>query len=206
MSDTLRIYSFPLSGHSHRVVLFANLAGIAHEVIKVDLATGEHKQAPYLAINPLGQVPAIQDGEATICDSNAILVYLARKYAPQYLPTDPVLEAEVQKFLTVAAGELMYGACAARLITVFNGPFDPAFTASVAESYLGRMEVHLAGREYLVGDSPTIADVALYTYTAHAPEGNISLEAYPNVRRWLATIEVLDGFVPMIETKVGLRA
>lgn len=68
------------------------------------------------------------------------------------------------------------------------------------------MEVHLAGRDYLVGESPTIADVALYTYTAHAPEGNISLKAYPNVRRWLATIEALDGFVPMIETKVGLRA
>lgn len=59
MPNALKIYSFPLSGHSHRVILFASLAGIAHEVIDVDLANGEHKKPPYLSINPAGQVPAI---------------------------------------------------------------------------------------------------------------------------------------------------
>lgn len=206
MSSVIRIHSFPLSGHAHRVVLFANLAGIAHEVIKVDLPAGEHKQPPFLALNPFGQVPVVEDGEAVISDSNAILVYLARKYAPDYLPTDPVQEAEVQKFLTLAAGELAYGPAAARLITVFNAPLNPESTSSIANAFLSKIDGHLDGRQFLVGDKPTIADVSLYTYVAHAPEGNIALDDYANVRCWLANVEALDGFVPMMETKAGLRA
>ena len=92
MSNAIKIHSFPLSGHAQRVELFANIAGIAHDVINVDLAGGEHKQAPFLALNPAGQVPVLEDGDVVITDSNAILVYLARKYAPNYLPTDAVSE------------------------------------------------------------------------------------------------------------------
>lgn len=202
----IRIHSFPLSGHAHRIELFASLAGIGHEVINVDLAAGEHKKEPFLTLNPAGQVPVIEDGDTVLSDSNAILVYLARKYAPSWLPTDPVAEAEVQKFLTLAAGEIAFGPAAARLINVFNAPLDPGFAATVAERVLGKLEAHLEGRNFLVGDAPTIADVAIYSYTAHAPEGGISLDAYPNVRRLLGNVEALNGFKPMPETKVGLRA
>lgn len=206
MTKPVKIHSFPLSGHAHRAVLFANLAGIDHEVIQVDLGSGEHKQPAFLALNPTGQIPVLEDGETIISDSNAILVYLARKFAPQYLPTDPVLEAEVQKFLTLAAGELAFGPAAARLINVFKRDLDREFTHTVAERFLGKIESHMEGRDFLVGDSPTIADVALYSYTAHAPEGDVSLEPYPNVRRLLSNIEALDGFIPMQATKVGLAA
>ncbi|NJN45723.1 MAG: glutathione S-transferase [Candidatus Competibacteraceae bacterium] len=206
MSQAIRIHSFPLSGHAHRVVLFASLAGIAHEIINVDLAAGEHKQPAFLALNPVGQVPVIEDGDVVVSDSNAILVYLARKYAPSFIPQDPKLEAEVQKFLTLAAGEIAFGPAAARLITVFNAPLDAEFAKATADKVLTKLENHLEGREFLVGDKPTIADVSLYSYTAHAPEGNVSLEPYPNVRRWLANIEALPGFVPMPATKVGLAS
>jgi glutathione S-transferase len=206
MSNTLRIHSFPLSGHAHRVELFASLAGIAHEVINVDLAKGEQKSEAFLALNPAGQVPVIEDGETVVSDANAILVYLARKYAPAYLPSDSVAEAEVQKFLTLAAGEVAFGPAAARLINVFNAPLDPEFCKTVAERVLGKLEAHLEGRDFLVGDAPTIADVAIYSYVAHAPEGGISLEPYANVRRLLANIEGLKGFKPMPVTPVGLRA
>ena len=206
MSNAVRIHSFPLSGHAHRVVLFANLAGINHEIINVDLANGAHKEPAFLAKNPAGQVPMIEDGDAIISDSNAILVYLARKYAPAYIPNDPVGEAEVQKFLTLAAGELAFGPAAARLINVFNAPLDVDFTHATAAKVLGKLEAHLEGRAFLVGDAPTIADVAIYSYTAHAPEGGVSLTPYPNVRRLLANIEALDGFVPMPSTPVGLNA
>jgi len=206
MSNTLRIHSFPLSGHAHRVELFASLAGIAHEVINVDLAKGEQKGEAFLALNPAGQVPVIEDGDTVITDANAILVYLARKYAPAYLPSDPVAEAEVQKFLTLAAGEIAFGPAAARLINVFNAPLDAAFCKTVAERVLGKLEAHLEGRDFLVGTTPTIADVAIYSYVAHAPEGDISLAPYANVRRLLANIEVLKGFKPMPVTPVGLSA
>lgn len=206
MSNAIRIHSFPLSGHAHRVELFASLAGIAHEVINVDLASGAHKQAEFLALNPAGQVPVIEDGDVVITDSNAILVYLARKYAPAFISEDPKEEAEIQRFLTLAAGEIAFGPAAARLITVFNAPLDADFAKATAEKVLGKLEMHLEGREFLVGDKPSIADVAIYSYTAHAPEGNVSLDQYPNVRRLLANIESLKGFVPMQVTKVGLAA
>ncbi|MCL1127443.1 glutathione S-transferase family protein [Shewanella surugensis] len=206
MSNSIRIHSFPLSGHAHRVELFANLAGIAHEVINVDLASGANKHSEFLALNPLGQIPVIEDGDTVIADSNAILVYLARKYAPSYIPHDPVGEAEVQKFLTLAAGEIAFGPAAARLITVFNASLDADFAKETATKVLSKLEAHLDNREFLVGDNPTIADVAIYSYVAHAPEGNVSLAPYPNVRRLLVNIETLEGFKPMPITKVGLAA
>ena len=206
MSDILRFHSFALSGHAHRVVLFANVAGLRHEVIEVDLANQAHKTSAFLAMNPFGQVPVLQDGPVTLSDSNAILVYLARKYAPRFLPSDPVAEAEVQKFLTLAAGELAFGPAAARLITVFNAPLSAAFCAVVSERVLTKLEQHLAGRDFLVGAGPTIADIAIYSYTAHAPEGGIALDPYPNVQRFLANVEALTGFVPMPTTQAGLRA
>jgi glutathione S-transferase len=63
------------------------------------------------------------------------------------------------------------------------------------------LEGHLTGRRFLVGEAPTIADVAIYTYTAHAPEGGVSLEPYPAIRGWLERIEALPGFVPMVRLK-----
>jgi len=206
MTNSITIHSFPLSGHAHRVELFASLAGIKHEVNNINLAEGEHKQAPFLALNPLGQVPTIEDGKMVISDSNAILVYLARKYAPDYLPQEPELEAEIQKFLTLAAGELAFGPAAARLINVFNAPIDADFAKAIAEKVLTKLDDHLVDREFLVGNKPTIADIAIYSYTAHAPEGDISLTPYPNVQRLLANIESLPGFKAMPTTKVGLLA
>jgi glutathione S-transferase len=206
MTSSITIHSFPLSGHAHRVELFASLAGIKHEVNNINLAEGEHKKAPFLALNPLGQVPTIEDSKTVISDSNAILVYLARKYAPNYLPQDPELEAEVQKFLTLAAGEITFGPAAARLINVFNAPLDADFAKAIAEKVLIKLENHLVDREFLVGTKPTIADVAIYSYTAHAPEGGVSLTPYPNVQRFLTNIESLPGFKAMPTTKVGLLA
>lgn len=203
MTQPIRIHSFPLSGHAHRVRLFASLAGIPHEIVDVNLKAGEHKEPAFLALNPFGQVPVIEDGELVISDSNAILVYLAKQYAPQYIPKEPKLEAEVQQFLTLAAGELAFGPAAARLINVFNAQWDMDGCRTIAAKLLLKLDAHLEGRQFLVGESPTIADIAIYTYTAHAPEGGISLENYPNVQRLLSNVEGLPGFVPMLKTEVA---
>ena len=206
MSNAVRIHHASLSGHAHRALVFAKLAGIAHEAIEVDLANGAHQTPQFLALNPNGQVPVIEDGDTVIHDSNAILVYLARKYAPVWMPTDPEGEAEVQRWFSLAAGEIAFGSCAARLITVFGVPIDPDVAAANAAKAMSKLEAGLEGREWLVGDRPTVADVAAYSYTAHAPEGNVSLEPYPNIRAWIARFEALDGFVAMPTTPVGLAA
>jgi glutathione S-transferase len=206
MNNAITIHGFPLSGHSHRVELFASIAGINHELNTIDLAAGEHKQAAFLALNPDGQVPTIVDDGEAISDSSAILVYLARKYANDYLPQNPVEEAQVQRFLTLAAGEIAFGPAAARLINVFNADIDPVFAKNIAEKALTKLERHMSGKEYLVANRPTIADIAIYSYVAHAPEGGISLAPFPNVGRLLANVEALEGFKPMVSSKVGLLA
>ncbi|MBV6633907.1 MAG: glutathione S-transferase [Alphaproteobacteria bacterium] len=205
-TNAIRIHRHALSGHSHRVQLFAALTGIAYETVDVDLAVGEHKAEPFLSLNPVGQVPVIEDGSTVIADSNAILVYLAQSYAPDWLPQDPISQAEVQKFLSLAAGDIAYGPAAARLITVFGADLDAARSKAIAAQAFARLEAHLDSREWLVGERPSIADVAIYSYTAHAPEGNVPLEPYPNLRALLGRIEALPGFVPMAPTAIGLAA
>ncbi|NIF59655.1 glutathione S-transferase [Enterobacter sp. Ap-916] len=203
----MKLYSFPLSGHAHRARLFISLLGLPHEVVELDLKAGANKQPEYLALNPFGQVPLLDDEGTLIPDSNAILVYLAKKSGQSaWLPEDPQGAAAVQRWLSVAAGDLAFGPAAARLVTVFGAKFNPDEVIARAHVVLGRLEQHLAGREWLVGDHPTIADVAIYSYTSSAPEGNVALSAYPAVNAFLRRIEALPGFVPFVKTAAGLNA
>jgi glutathione S-transferase len=204
----MKLYFHPLSGHAHRAQLFLSLAGIAHELIEVDLAGGAHKQPGFLAMNAFGEIPVLDDGGVIIADSNAILVYAARKIGPSHwLPADIVEEAEVQRWLSVAAGKIAYGACAARLITVFNAKFDAEEVIAQAHATIAVVEQTLANRRWIAGTAePTIADVALYSYIERAPEGNVDLSGYPAVDTWLRRIEALPGFVPFTRTRAGLDA
>jgi len=206
--NNIKLYRHPLSGHSHRAQLLLSLLGLSAELVDVDLAAGEHKQAAFLARNGFGQVPVLEDGDSTIADSNAILVYLAERYdaGNTWLPADPALAAEVQRFLSTAAGQVASGPAAARLVNVFGAALDHQRAIDVAHNVLGVLESHLDGRDWLVGNQPTIADVANYAYIAHAPEGDVSLDNYPQVRAWLQRIAALPGFVPMQATAVGLAA
>ncbi|OLS59174.1 glutathione S-transferase family protein [Pseudomonas putida] len=203
----MKIHHHPLSGHAHRAVLFASLLGVPHELVEVDLAAGAHKSPAFLALNPFGQIPVLEDGETVIADSNAILVYLAKKAGrTDWLPEDALGAARVQRWLSVAAGELAYGACAARLITVFNARFNAEEVIARAHVMLGHLEQHLADRQWLAADHPTLADVAIYSYVAQAPEGNVDLSDYPAVNAFLRRFEALQGFVPFTQSRAGLRA
>lgn len=199
------LHGFPLSGHSHRISLFLALLGLPHETIRVDLPNRAQKQPEFLAMNPFGQVPVIDDDGTVVADSNAILVYLATRYGEEHwLPRDPVTAAEVQHWLSVASGPVFNGPCAARLVTVFNAPLDHARAKATADALFAVMEPHLATRRFLAGtDTPTVADVSCYGYIAHAPEGGVSLAPYPHIRAWLGRIEALPGFVAMPASKIA---
>ena len=206
--STIKLYRHALSGHSHRVETFLSILGLPADIVDVDLANGAHKQPDYLAKNRFGQVPVLEDGSDTLSDSNAILVYLATRYdaSRTWLPEDLVAAAEVHRFLSVAAGKIAYGPAAARLVNVFGATLDHDNAINTAHAVLADLDAHLAGRNWLVTEQPTIADIANYAYIAHAPEGDVSLEDYANVRAWLQRIEQLPGFVPMQATAVGLAA
>ncbi|KVN69337.1 glutathione S-transferase family protein [Burkholderia ubonensis] len=206
-SVPIRVYSFPLSGHAHRVRLFLSLLGVPFEVVDVDLAAGEQRRPAFLALNPFGQVPVIDDGGVVLSDSNAILVYLAKRYGDaHWLPDDPAGAAAVQRWLSLAAGPIAAGPAAARLVTVFGAPLDHAQAKRVAVRLFDVIDAEFAKQPFAAGAQPTIADIAAYTYIAHAPEGGVSLDPYPHVRAWLARVEALPGFVGMPSTRAGLLA
>jgi len=196
----IRLYRHALSGHSHRVELFLSLLGLPCELIDVNMVRGAHKAPDFLAKNnPFGQIPVIEDGDIAIADSNAILVYLATRYdsTGRWLPRDAVAAARVQQWLSVAAGQLACGPSMARLAVVFGARLDLDRAQAIGRQLYDVLDGYLAKRQFLVGDTPTIADIAIYSYTAHAPEGGVSLDPYGHVRAWLARIKALSGFIPM---------
>ncbi|CUX55273.1 Disulfide-bond oxidoreductase YfcG [compost metagenome] len=203
----MKLYHFPLSGHAHRARLFLSLLNVKAEIVDVDLAHGEHKTPEFLKLNPFGQVPVLEDGDVVVNDSNAILVYVATKFGRKdWLPDDLASTAKIQKWLSVAAGEIAYGPCAARLVTVFGADFRAEEVIARAHRVLALINAELDDHPFMTGETPTIADVALYSYIAGAPEGNVDLAAHPHVLQWLARIEALPGFVPFPKTPVGLAA
>ncbi|MEO9781878.1 MAG: glutathione S-transferase [Sedimentitalea sp.] len=204
MTTPIKLYRNPKSGHCHRVELMLAFLGVTYETIDLDMANGAHKAPDYLKISPFGLVPAIDDGGYTLADSNAILIYLVQTYGQgsQWLPTDPKAAAEVQRWLSVAADNIYSGPCAARLVKVFGAPLDHAAAVQKAHALFKVMEAHLQNRTWLATDEITIADVAGYSYIAHAPEGGVDLAPYPNIRTWLGRIEAQPGFVPMATSPI----
>ena len=206
-TQPIKLYRAAISGHAHRVELFMSLLGLPFELIDVDLAAGAHKKPEFLAINPFGQVPVMVDGDVTLADSNAILVYLTLRYAvdaEQWLSSEPVAAAAVQRWFSVAAGLLAFGPATARRITLFKQAISTDEATARSHALFAVMNQQLAQSAFLAGNTPTLADIANYSYAARAPEGNVSLTSYPHLRAWLARIEALPGFVPMVKLPIGL--
>ncbi|MFO0551550.1 MAG: glutathione S-transferase [Polyangiaceae bacterium] len=194
----LVLHRFLLSGHCHRVELFLSLLGLEVELVDVNLVVGDQRRPEFLAKNAFGQVPVLEDGDVVVSDSNAILVYLANRYDRDgvWLPRDPVLAARTQRWLSVAAGPLASGPAAARVARLFGRP-DDVKAQEQAQKLFDVMNAELETTPFFGGERPTIADLALYAYTARAPEGGVSLEPWPRLRAWLGRVEALDRFVPM---------
>ena len=195
----MKLYDSMYSGHSHRVRLLCGLLGLDLELEPVDMKSLAHKSPEFLKLNPFGQVPVLQDADVVLRDSVAIILYLAENYDDErtFLPTDPIARAHVYEWLATAAGPVYLGPSRARVIKAWGRPGDYDQAVATSHQLLGVMNNHLESRSWLVGDGPTLADVACYSYLAVADEGGVDVSEYSNVRAWLARVEGLDGFVPM---------
>jgi glutathione S-transferase len=191
------LHGTPLSGHTHRVELLLRMLELPYRFVPA-FAEARRSEA-FRKLNPLGQIPVLEDGELVLADSIAIMVYLVKRYAPgsPWLPEEPIAASRVQRFLSVAAGEVMYGPATARMVVQFNMEGDPVRSVAIAGRLLVFLEGHLEGRSFLAAEHPTIADLACYSYVAHAPEAGIELDAYPQVRAWIKRVEALPRFAPM---------
>jgi len=202
----LVLHGTALSGHCHRVALLLGMLGLSYE--SLEAPAERRRSAAFRALNPLGQIPVLEDGDLVLADSNAILVYLAKRYdrSGRWLPEEAVAAARVQRWLSIAAGELRFGPATARVVLQWGMDGDAPRAQAIAAGLLAFMDGHLSGRAFLAAEDATIADLACYSYVAHAPEGAVPLAPYPNVRAWLARVEALPGFAPMPRSPLPVAA
>jgi glutathione S-transferase len=194
----MKLYDLEVSGNCYRVRLLLSLLGLEHELVTVNLMKGEHREPWFLKLNPRGQVPTLDDDGTVVWDSMAILVYLARKYGgEQWLPLDAKAMAEVIQWLAVMENETLYGLSRARLICKLKFPGNLEDAQALGRKGLDVMEQRLAAHQWLALDRLTIADIGCFPYVALAPEGEIALDAYPNVRGWIGRIKSSPGFIGM---------
>lgn len=193
----MKLYDLDASGNCYKVRLFAALANIELETVAVDFLGGAHKQPPLSELNPLGQVPILQDGAQVVRDSQAILVYLAGAYGGlAWWPAHPKGQAQVMQWLSFAANEVQHSLCAARLAQKFAVVLDKKAALAHATVVLAVLDTHLERHDWLAIGRPSIADCAVYPYVALAPEGGVDLAPYRHVARWMKRIEALPGYLP----------
>ncbi len=193
-----RLYDLELSGNCYKVRLLSALLNVPLTIVPVDFLAGAHKESPLIDLNPFGEIPILEDGDVVLRDSQAILVYIARKWGGEdWLPTDPARMAEVVQWLMVTENEIARGPGDARLHDKFGYRLDVAAAREKAAHVLALIEAHLANRSWLATDRPTIADIACMPYIALSHEGGVSLAPYPAVRAWIDRIKALPGFISM---------
>ncbi len=201
---TIRLHAHALSGSCYKVRLLLGFLGLDHETEVVDFYPARaHESLDFLEINPLGQIPVIEDGALRLRDAQAILAYLANRYDEPgtWLPREPEAFGEVMQWLMFAGGELM-AASAARLHDTLGRELDIEAARADARAALTVLDDHLteralAGGTWIVGDAPTIADVACFPYAALSGDGGIGHEPYPALRDWLRAFRRLEGFRAM---------
>lgn len=206
------LYTCDASGNAYKAVLLAALLNRsdAMDIVELDWFAGEHRRPPFTDLSPRAAIPILTlrdpkappdaKPETVIADSAAILVYLAGTLAPPdtWWPADPLGQAQVTDWLAFAATWIADGPSTARAMLNFGidaARLDVAQAKSVRA--LEVLEKRLADRKWLVGERPTVADCAVFPYVALAPMGGISLERFAAVRRWIADVRALPGFVPI---------
>jgi glutathione S-transferase len=189
----MRIHGDLASGNCLKVKYAADRLGLAYDWVPVDILKGGSRTAEFLALNPMGQVPVVEldDGRA-LGQSNAILQYLAD--GSDLMPDDPFARAKVAEWLfwEQYSHEPYIAVC--RFHMVYNGePKETreAWRVTRGEAALDALERALADRGFLVGDTLTIADIALLPYTRLADEGGFDLDPRPALRSWIARCESL---------------
>lgn len=200
--DTLRLYDYKASCNCYKVrLLLANL-GRDYDRVAIDIFDGDTLTDEFARMNPLRSTPVLETRDGRfLSESGAILSYLAEGTPLQ--PTDPFERAEVIRWLVYEQTDVIpaIGGLRFRLQTGRLKPEDPAAQNRRAAGIevLGLLDAHLAGRDFLVGDGYTVADVAVYGYVHVADEADYRLDDYPRLAAWLARVRQQPGYVNDVE-------
>ena len=201
----IRLHDFVLSGNCYKLRLLMRILGLEYETVFVDFYPGrQHRSAAFLRLNPLGQIPVLEDGDLVLRDAQAILVYLACRYDAtlQWYPEDAVARGRIAQWLAFA-DRITATASAARLHDSFFYEFDVAACRRGAHALFRILDEHLwfgerEGQGWIAaGAHPSIADLACFPYVMLSEEGGIPREDYPAIRRWTDRVKAIPGFIVM---------
>lgn len=192
------LYDLELSGNCYKIRLLCSLIGVPLKIVPVNFLAGDHKKPPVIDLNPFGELPVFQDDDLVLRDSQAILIYIARKWGGEtWLPNDPKGLARVAEWLMVAENEIARGPNDARLHDKFGYKLDRDLAHTKSARVLDLMESHLKRNNWLALGRPTIADVACMPYVALGHEGGVTLDRYPSIAAWIARIKDMPGYIGM---------
>ena len=192
------LYDFELSGSCYKIRLLMHILDVKNKLVNVDFVNKEHRTEKYLKLNPFGSIPIFEEDGLLLRDSAGMLVYLAKKYDKKnyWYPDDAASQALIQQWMATGGSDIMNSA-AARLVKILNYQLDLESLQTKAKATFKIMDTHLASRQFLALDHPTIADIACFPYTAMAGEGGIDLAPYPNILKWIDRMKRVPGFIPM---------
>ena len=188
------VYGDNRSGNCLKVKWLLDRLGRDYRWIETDVTSGVTRSADFLKINPAGQTPAVvlEDGRP-LAQSNAILLHLGE--GSPFIPADAYDRARMFEWLFWEQYSHEPYVAVARFQRTLGGKTADEIEPRLMErghAALARLEAALAGRDWLAGDGPTLADLALVAYTRVAPEGGFELERYPAVVDWIGRVE--DAF------------
>lgn len=199
------LYNYVLSGNCYKIRLMAGLLGVSYDVVPVDFYPGfAHRTEPMLALNPTGTLPVLVAGDLVLTETQAMLAWLAANHDPSgvwYPVADAGLHAQVLQWLGFSA-RLTVSVGVARLNAMLEWPADVPAVRKAARKDLDELELLLTdrvlvGQTWLVGEAPTIADIACFPYVALSPDAGFEHDGYPAIRNWLYAVRSLSGFVTM---------
>lgn len=197
------LYDYVLSPDCYKVRLLAALTGAPLTLRPVDYHPGaEHKGAAFLAMNPAGTIPVMQDGGLLLTDSAAILTLVAARHGTDWLGDDtPEMRARVAQWLAFAQ-RLSASIGKARSHDMLQQPADIAACRRAGVICLRELEsalteCRLRDMPFLAGSRPTLADIACFPHAMLAPDGGVPTDPYPAIRLWTRRMRALPGFVEM---------
>jgi len=189
------LHGIALSGPTYKVGLMLALCGERFAYRHVHLMEGAHKKPEFLALNRYGQVPVLVDGTLALCQSGAILEYLAETVG-KFAGADAIARQRSREWLFWDADRFSPNVYRTRAIARGFMKAEPP-TATVyregAEAAFKVLDAALAGGAFLTGAQPTIADIACYGAAVFAGEGGFKLADWPNVAGWAARVAALPG-------------
>ncbi len=206
----MKLYHFPISPNSRKVVAVINHLKLTCEFEAVDLSKGEQMNPSFVKLNPNHAIPTLTDDDFVLWESHAIMIYLCSKVPGNSLyPSDPRTQADINRWLFWQSSHFG-SACG---VMVFERLIKKAFRqeeADLAEVAKGEerfhrfadvLENHLKGREWLVGDKLTLADFSVGSFLSLADAAQYPMSPYQEIARWYGSIEALPAWKSSADPK-----